>query len=174
MSRLPQTQPGDHSPYYGKYIDPVLDSDILSILSTQIDEVQTLLQPLDEKVALHRYAPNKWSIKELLGHLIDTERLFLYRATSIARADPVQLPGMDENAWVAGADFDRIPLADLLDEFVYLRRSTVRFFAGLSPEALARAGTANNNRIVVRAIPYITAGHVAHHLEVVRTRYLTP
>jgi len=174
MSQIPQPLPGDHAPYYGKYIDPVLDSDILSILSTQIDEAQTLLQPLDKKVTLHRYAPGKWSVKELLGHLIDTERLFLYRATSIARADPAELPGMDEDTWVAAADFDRIPLADLLDEFVNLRRSTVRFFAALSPEALACAGTANNNRIVVRAIPYITAGHAAHHLEVLRTRYLTP
>ncbi|MBK6899752.1 MAG: DinB family protein [bacterium] len=173
MSQIPQPHPGDHAPYYGKYIDPVLGSDILSILTTQIAEAQSLLHPLDEKSALHRYAPNKWSIKELLGHLIDTERLFLYRATSIARGDPTELPGMDENAWVAGADFDRIPLADLLDEFVNLRRSTVRFFAALSPEALTRAGTANNNRIVVRAIPYITAGHAAHHLEVLRTRYLT-
>ncbi|MBK7704150.1 MAG: DinB family protein [bacterium] len=173
MTRLPRPVPGDHAPYYGKYIEPVLDSDILSTLMAQITEAQSLLQSLDEKSALHRYAPGKWSIKELLGHLIDTERLFLYRATSIARADPTELPGMDENAWVAGADFDRIPLADLLDEFVNLRRSTVRFFAALSPEALARAGTANNNRIVVRAIPYITAGHAAHHLEVLRTRYLT-
>jgi hypothetical protein len=172
MSRIPQIRPGDHPPYYIKYIEPVLGTDILSVLSAQIDEAQNLLQPLDEPIALHRYAPGKWSVKELLGHLIDTERLFLYRATSIARADPTALPGMDENAWVAGADFDRIPLADLLDEFVNLRRSTVRFFAGLSPEALARAGTANNNRIVVRAIPYITAGHVAHHLEMVRTRYM--
>lgn len=174
MTRLPRPVPGDHAPYYGKYIEPVLDSDILSTLITQITEAQSLLQPLDEKSALRRYAPDKWSIKELLGHLIDTERLFLYRATSIARSDPSDLPGMDENAWVAGADFDRIPLADLLDEFVNLRRSTVRFFAGLSPEALARAGTANNHRIVVRAIPYITAGHAAHHLEVLRTRYMTP
>lgn len=173
MTPLPQPQFGDHAPYYSKYIDPVLESDILSLLSTQIDEAQTLLQPLDNKVALHRYAPGKWSVKELLGHLIDTERLFLYRATSIARADPTELPGMDEDAWVAAADFDRIPLADLLDEFVNLRRSTVRFFAALSPEALTRAGTANGHRIVVRAIPYITAGHAAHHLEVVRTRYLT-
>ncbi len=173
MSQIPQPHPSDHASYYGKYINPVLDSDILSILSTQIDEAQTLLQPLDEKVALHRYAPNKWSVKELLGHLIDTERLFLYRATSIARADSSDLPGMDEDAWVAAADFDRIPLADLLDEFLNLRRSTVRFFAALSPEALTRAGTANGNRIVVRAIPYITAGHAAHHLEVLRTRYLS-
>jgi len=174
MPTLPLPIPGDHAPYYGKYIEPFLDTDILSTLTTQITEAQSLLQPLDEKSALHCYAPEKWSIKELLGHLIDTERLFIYRATSIARGDPTELPGMDENAWVAGADFDRIPLADLLDEFVNLRRSTVHFFAGLSPEALARAGTANNNRIVVRAIPYITAGHAAHHLEVLRTRYLTP
>ena len=174
MARLPQPKPGDHAPYYGKYIEPVLESDILVVLAAQIGEAQDLLQSLDEAAVLRRYAPNKWSVKELLGHLIDTERLFLYRATSIARADPTELPGMDENAWVAGADFDRIPLADLLDEFVNLRRSTVRFFAALSPEALTRAGTANNNRIVVRAIPYITAGHAAHHLEVLRTRYLTP
>jgi len=174
MPSIPQPLAGDHAPYYGKYIEPFLESDILVSLAAQIGEAQDLLQPLDEAAALRRYAPNKWSIKELLGHLIDTERLFLYRATSIARADPSDLPGMDEDAWVAAADFDRIPLADLLDEFVNRRRSTVRFFAALSPEALARAGTANSHRIVVRAIPCITAGHTAHHLEVLRTRYLTP
>ncbi len=174
MPSIPQPLAGDHAPYYGKYIEPFLESDILVALAAQIGEAQDLLQPLDETAALHRYAPNKWSVKELLGHLIDTERLFLYRATSIARSDPAELPGMDEDAWVAAADFDRIPLADLLDEFINLRRSTVRFFAALSPEALTRAGTANGNRIVVRAIPYITAGHAAHHLEVLRTRYLTP
>ena len=174
MPSIPQPLAGDHAPYYGKYIEPFLESDILVAMAAQIGEAQDMLQPLDAASALHRYAPGKWSVKELLGHLIDTERLFLYRATRIARAAPAALPGMAEDAWVAAADFDRIPLADLLDEFVALRRSTVRFFAALSPEALTRAGTANGHRIVVRAIPYITAGHVAHHLEVLRTRYLTP
>ncbi len=173
MTSIPPPLANDHAPYYNNYITPFLGTNVLIVLSSQICEAQSLLQPLDEIAALRRYTEGKWSVKEVLGHLIDTERLFLYRATSIARADPTELPGMDENAWVAAADFDRIPLADLLDEFVALRRATVHFFAGLSPEALARAGTANKNRIVVRAIPYITAGHVAHHLEVIRTRYLT-
>lgn len=172
MAHIPAPKPGDHDPYYDAYVAPFLARDVLADLAAQADAVAALLRPLDDAVARYRYAPGKWSVKEVLGHLIDTERVFVYRATSIARGDPAELPGMDENAWIAGADFDRLSLGALIDEFVALRASSVAFFGGLSDEALARRGVANGRPIVVRAYPFIACGHCAHHLEVLRERYL--
>jgi hypothetical protein len=168
---IPRPTAHDYGPFYANYVARLLDTDILAELAAQIDVAAALLDPLDDIAARYRYAPGKWSIKQLTGHLIDTERLFVYRATSIARGDPTELPGMDQDAWLAGADFDRLPIGDLRDEFVHLRRATVLFFRNLRPEDLARRGLADQKPLSVLALPYIIAGHSGHHLEVLASRY---
>lgn len=168
---LPRPTEHDYGPFYRSYVARYLDQDILAELSAQIATAESLLRHLDDAAALHRYAPGKWSPKQILGHLIDTERLFVYRATSIARGDRTELPGMDQDVWLAGADFDRVPLGRLLDEFVHLRHATVLFFRGLRPADLARRGVADQKPLSVLALPYIICGHSGHHLEVLATRY---
>jgi len=170
---IPRPGPGEHHPYYGRYIGPVPDGDVLDRLEEQAGEVEGTFRSFGEEGSLHRYAPGKWSVKEVLGHLNDTERLFVYRALTFARNDATELPGMDENAWVAGADFDRVPLSALLEEFLAVRRASVLLFRSLPPDVLSRRGTANGSMMSVRAVPWILAGHVAHHLGVVEERYRT-
>lgn len=166
--------PGEHAPYYSLYIDRVPDGDVLQALEDQAGLVDARFRAFDEKGALHRYAPGKWSVKEVLGHVTDTERLFVYRALTFARNDRTELPGMDENAWVAGADFDRVPLTALLDEFGAVRRASVLLFRNSPAEVLSRQGVANGSAMSVRAVPWLLVGHVAHHLEVVEERYRMP
>lgn len=168
---IPRPAEHDYGSFYRGYVARCADTDILRELATQVATVEALLRPLDDQAALHRYAPGKWSIKQVLGHLIDTERLFVYRATSIARGDRTALPGIDQDLWLASADFDRAPITDLLDEFVHLRRATVLFFKNLTPADLARRGLADDQPLTVRALPYIIAGHSGHHLEILEARY---
>lgn len=164
--------PGEYAPFYHTYIQRVGDADVLGALQTQRDETRSLLGDVPEERAGYRYAPGKWSIREVAGHLADTERVIAYRALRIARADPTPLAGFDENAWVAHAGFDARPLADLAADLSAVRDATLRFFEGLPPEAWTRRGTANGAEMSVRALAYIIAGHELHHREVLRTRYL--
>ena len=163
---------GEFNPYYQKYIDLVPDDDVRSLLRVQLSDTLALLRPLNEQQASHRYGPGKWSIKEVVGHMIDTERVFCYRAMRFARADQTELPGFDENAFVAGAEFDQRSLESLLRELEAVRGATAAFFHGLPQQAWTRAGTANNNRMSVRAAAYVIAGHELHHRDILQTRYL--
>jgi len=165
---------GEHAEYYSRYIDRVPDGDILGTLESQVGLVRRQLGRFGEQGSLHRYAPGKWSVKEVLGHVNDAERLFTYRALTFARNDSTSLPGMDENAWVAGANFDAVPLAELLEEFAAIRRASVLLFRGLSAEALLRRGVASGRSLSVRAVPWLLAGHAAHHLAVIEERYRLP
>ena len=168
---LPRPAESTYGPFYRGYVARCQDTDVLAELAAQIAVAERLLRPLDDTAALYRYAPGKWSLKQLVGHLIDSERLFVYRATSIARGDATPLPGMNQDLWLAGADFDRVPFGDLLDEFAHLRQATVLFFRGLRPEDLARRGLADDQPISVLALPYIICGHCGHHLEVMAARH---
>jgi len=172
MRLIPRPLATAYPPYFGLYVGLVPENDILNVLVKQADATVELLAPLGDDDALHRYAPGKWSIKEMLGHLTDSERLFVYRAMSFARGDATDLPGMDEDAWVDGADFDRVPLVDLLMEFRTVREGTVRFFDNLDDAAYARRGTANGLTFGVNSTPWLVAGHERHHLNVLRERYL--
>lgn len=159
--------------FYQKYIDEVPDgADILQTLSLQLSEMGTLLSPLDEQRALFRYAPGKWSIKEVVGHMTDAERVFSYRAMCFARKDAGPLPGMDENVYVQSAHFDRRDLSSLLDEYENQRRCNSSLFASLSDDVLMRRGVASGCEFTVRSLVYIIAGHERHHLNVLRERYL--
>jgi hypothetical protein len=166
----PQTD--EYIPYYGKYISLVPEGDLVETLRAQIGDTLALVRAIPEQRASHRYAPGKWSIKEVVGHMADVERVMTYRALRIARGDATPLPGFDENAWVPAANFDARPLASLAHELEQVRGATVAFFETLGPEAAARRGSANNSPISARALAYIIAGHERHHVGILKERYL--
>lgn len=168
---LPRPAADESAPYYHRYIEKVPGEQIGEYLTTQLREVERLLGSLDDAAAGFRYAPDKWSVKEVLGHLCDVERIFAYRLLRIARADATPLPGFDENAFVPAADFDARPLADLVHEFQAVRAATIAMTEGLPAAAWERRGQASGNAISARALAYIMIGHVTHHLGVLRERY---
>jgi hypothetical protein len=159
------------APGHQGYIRKVSTEDIGSQLSAQLQEVERLLRPVTDQLALFRYAEGKWSIKEVLGHLADAERIFSYRLLRIARGDSTPLAGFDENAYVPAGQFDRRPLPMLLAEFRAVRLSTSALIEGLADECWTRRGEASDNPVSARALAYIIVGHVTHHLAVLRERY---
>lgn len=169
---IARPEPSEYAQYYDKYVSLVPDGDILALLGQQMDETLSLLSNISEERANHRYEPGKWSIKELIGHLIDTERIFAYRALRFARGDRTELPGFEQDDYIRNASFDDYPLNDLASELEHLRRADIFLFRHLSEEAWGRKGAANNSEISVRALAYIIAGHELHHREILRTRYL--
>ena len=162
----------EYAPYYGKYVSLVPDGDLVETLEREGAETFALLRGLTEEQGAHRYEPGKWSVRQLVGHVNDTERLFAYRLLAIARGERQPLPGMDQDEWMANVDFDARTLADLADEFEAVRGATVRLLRHLSPEALARRGTASDYEVTARALAYIIAGHAAHHVRILKERYL--
>jgi hypothetical protein len=164
-------EPGEFVPYYGKYIALVPPGDLIEILGLQGALTQRLLAPLDETQALHRYAPGKWSVKEVVGHIADAERVFAYRALRFARADETPLAGFDEVTWAPAGGFDRHPLPALLAELAAVRTATRALFGSFDQPAWMRRGTANNNPVSVRALAAIIAGHELHHVAILRERY---
>jgi hypothetical protein len=134
-------------------------------------QTAAILGGIDEKRAGFRYAPEKWSIRQLVGHVGDTERVFTYRALTFARGDQAQLPSMEQDDFMRYADFDRWSFADLRDNLAFLRRATILLFANLGDEAWDRRGIASGNPVTVRALAYITVGHERHHLRVLREKY---
>lgn len=158
-------------PYYHRYIDKVSEEDVGTQLVQQLREVEQLFEDVTDRDALARYAEGKWSIKEILGHLADTERIFSYRLLRIARGDATPLPGYDENAYVPAGRFDDRPLPMLLTEFRAVRQSTIALTEGLPAEAWTRWGTMDGKAVTARALAYIIVGHVVHHLGVLRERY---
>ncbi len=163
---------GEHVPYYSIYIDKVPDSNVVGMMAAQVDEVKALYQGLPPGKADFAYAPGKWTPKEILGHMTDTERVMSYRAMCFARNDPTPLPPFDENAWVPPARFGDRSVASLLDEWIAVRRASLAFFSTLTTEATARLGTASGHPMSVRAFAFVIPGHVRHHLGVIRERYL--
>ena len=166
MIRITKPQPEEHA----KYIKLVGD-DALGALRAQSASTPRLLSGLSEAQAMHRYAPGKWSVKEVVGHVIDGERVFAYRALRIARTDATPLPGFDENAWVPAAHFVRRSMPDRVSDYQTVRAATVALFSSLDEDALTRVGTANNLPFSVRALAHIIAGHELHHVGLLRERY---
>jgi hypothetical protein len=161
----------EFAPFYARYVALVQDEDLAAVLARQPDLLQESCAPLSEEQALHRYEPGKWSIKEVVGHLVDAERIFSYRALRIGRGDPTPLARFDENLYVAAGGFDRMPLGDLVDDFATARRQTLAILRGFGAEELRRIGTASDKPVSTRAVLYITAGHVRHHLGILASRY---
>jgi hypothetical protein len=168
------TRPGsdEYLEYYGRYIAKVPDGDIIETLSSQITGTGKFLRSIPESKGDHRYGPDKWSIREVIGHVSDCERVFAYRAMRFARADETPLPGFDENAYVANATFGTRSIDELVSEFEHIRHGSIHLLRGLDEAAWSRRGIANGAGISVRALAFILAGHELHHLELIRTRYL--
>lgn len=163
---------GEYAPYYEKYVSLVPAGDVVEILEGQMAETRALLRGLSEEQGASRYEPGKWSVKELVGHLVDGERVFAYRALRFARGDRTPLPGFEQDDYVAGGNFDARTLADLTDELEQVRRATLALLRPLDAEAWRRRGTASDNEVSVRALAHIIAGHELHHLRILRERYL--
>ena len=157
--------------YYFTYIDLVPSDDICDVLKTQGVDTPTRLQKISAETSLQRYAPGKWSIRELVGHINDTERLFVSRAFWFARGFETPLPSFDQHVAVAAADAQQREWATLIDEFRTVRAATLSFFQNLPADAWSRGGVASDNPFSVRALAYLTAGHVTHHLNILRERY---
>jgi hypothetical protein len=164
-------QPGDYVPYYEKYVSLVPDQDILATLKKQLPETVRLLSACAEDKGDLRYAPGKWSVKEVLGHVIDTERIFSYRALRIARNDKTPIEGYEQDDYVKYGPFGKCSLASLIEEFTSVREATLSLFRGLDEPAWVRRGVANNSEVSVRAIAYIVAGHELHHRRILREKY---
>ncbi len=157
---------------HATYVNEVPEGDILETLRRQGDEILGLLGSLPESMGGHRYAPGKWSIRELVGHLNDAEKCFEHRAFRFSRGDASPLPGFDEDAYVAASRFDLRTLSDLGEEFSHLRAATLATLDHLSAEAWDRRGIANGKECSVRALAFVIVGHAQHHVRVLRERYL--
>jgi len=162
----------EYAPYYEKYISLVSEGDIVTTLRRQMADTLSLIRGLSDKQAMFAYAPGKWNIKEVVGHVIDGERIFAYRALRIARGDKTPLATFDENAYAQIGGHARRTVADLANEFEHVRISTLDLFGQFDEEAWSRRGTASGYGVSVRAIAWIIAGHEVHHRNIIRERYL--
>lgn len=167
-------QPGEYDPYYDRYISLVSGNDIVVILQQQAKDAVALLSSLSEQDGDFRYAPEKWSIKEVLGHVIDTERIFAYRALRVARNDRTPIEGFEQDDYIRYGPFQHCWLADLIEEFGFVRNATIALCRNLDEESSMRRGVANKNEISARALLYTIAGHELHHRKVVKEKYLPP
>ncbi len=162
----------EYAPYFDRYIAKVNPGDVVRQLEAQSSATIELLRSIPEERGGHRYADGKWSIREVVGHICDSERVFVYRAMRFARGDDTPLAGFDENAFVANSRLDTRTLASLIAEFDAVRMASVAFFDSLDAGEWMRRGLANDREMSVRALAWTTAGHELHHREILRTRYL--
>jgi uncharacterized damage-inducible protein DinB len=172
LARAIRPVEGEFLPYYETYIKLVPEGDVLVTLDSQMAETQSLLRALPASSSTYRYAPGKWSVNELVGHLIDSERIFAARALRFARNDATPLPGFEQDDYVRNSKFEVYPVAELASEFDSVRRATIFLFKHLEEPAWMRRGIANNAEVTVRALAYIISGHELHHREILRSRYL--
>jgi len=172
MITIERPKPGDFPPYFGAYVHAARGEQLDDALDMAAHEEARVFALVPPNKWEHRYAPDKWSIKEVFQHIIDTERVFTYRALCIARNEQANLPGMDENAYQAEARTALRQPADILRELKAVRQATIELFKGLDADAVARGGTANGKHITVRALGWVIAGHSEHHLRIIRERYL--
>jgi hypothetical protein len=161
----------EYAPAFRAYVERVTENEIIPVLRLQLDELENLLGGVTAERETYRYAPDKWSIREVAGHLVDGERVFGYRAFSIARGESQSLPGFDEKAYMLSAPYDRVALEDLLSEFRLVRLANIAMLRNLDEDAWRSVGTANNAQVSVRALAFIMAGHMRHHMGVLRERY---
>jgi hypothetical protein len=163
----------EHGPTFGKYISLVPAGDVRNFLAAQLGDFLALLSDLPEADSLKHHPPYTWSIKQVIGHITDTERVFGFRTLWIARGHTAPLVSFDENEFMAAANFDRYPFKDILAEFEHLRRSHLHMFAHFEPDAWMRRGTVNDHAATPRALAYAIAGHAKHHLDIVNRRLST-
>ena len=163
-------EPTEYASFYNGYVALAVETNILAALASQLNDMLALLQDLPEATANTRHAPYTWSVKQVVGHMTDAERVFGHRAFRFSRNDPKPLPGFDENAYVDNAPFDACAFGDLLAEFAFVRRGNLAFLRQLPAQAWLRFGIASDNPVSVRALAYILVGHARHHLLILRKR----
>jgi uncharacterized damage-inducible protein DinB len=168
---IARPQPGEYAPYYDRYISLVQGEDILDTLDQQRRQTMLLLSGRNDEDGDFRYAPGKWSAKEVLGHVCDTERIFAYRALRIARSDATPVEGFEQDDYVRNGPFAQRPLADLVEDFIAVRRATLSLLRNLDEAAWSRRGIANKNEVTVRALAYTIAGHELHHRRILEEKY---
>lgn len=169
---MTRPEKNEYDPYYERYVSLVEKDDIVGTLAAQPTQLQDLLTGLPEDKGAFAYADGKWSIKEVLSHLIDGERMFAYRLFRISRGDETPIEGFEQDGYIENAYANSRSFADLLEEFSLLRRANLMLVKNLTDEGWARIGTANNVKISARALIYIMAGHIEHHLGILKERYL--
>lgn len=162
---------GEFAPYYKKYIDQVVGEDILKVLMGQIEDIRTFYEKMGDEKSNEAYAPGKWTAKEVLGHMTDTDRVMAYRAMCISRGEKQSLPGFDQDEYVIQGSFNDIPLARLLEEFEMTRYAIVAMFKNFPEQTYTSFGNANNTAVSVRGLIYIIAGHTIHHMNILKEKY---
>lgn len=169
--KVSRPEKSEYAEYYEKYVS-LVNGDILSVLKQNKTETQNILTKISEEKSLFRYAEGKWSIKELLGHIIDTERIFAYRALRFARNDQTPIEGFDQDPYIENANFDNCKFTDLIAEFALIREANILMFQNLPENAWMRFGIASDNPVSVRALAFMLAGHEQHHINILKERYL--
>lgn len=164
-------QPDEYAPFYETYVRLVPENDLMDAFHRAMDEIHGVLDAIPADKADYAYAEGKWTVKQLLQHIIDTERVFSYRAVCIARGEKQSLPGFDENEYAAAADVETRSLKDMKEELLSLRHSVYLMFKGFSPEMLKQIGTASGKPISTLALGYISIGHIRHHFTILHDRY---
>ncbi|HTU32653.1 MAG TPA: DinB family protein [Candidatus Acidoferrum sp.] len=172
MIGLPER--AEAAPYYFTYVDRITNPDVVDELKTQLEDFPKFLQAISEQKSLHRYAPDKWSIRQTIGHINDAERVFAFRAFWFARTFETPLPSFDQNIAVNAANADLYSWTSHIGDFVAVRSATISLFRNLPAEAWLRKGIASENTFTVRALAYVIAGHLVHHRSILETRYLQP
>ncbi len=168
---IARPEPGEYAPYYEKYISQIPGGNILTTLDAQRRQTLLLLSGKDEEDGNFRYAPGKWSVKEVLGHVCDAERIFAYRALRISRGDQTPLPGFEQDDYIKNGPFGRVALEEIVEDYIAVRRATLTLLRNLDEAAWARRGTASNNPVTVRALAYMIAGHEVHHRRILEEKY---
>jgi uncharacterized damage-inducible protein DinB len=169
---ISKAAPSELAPFYHGYLNMIDEPNVLQLMRARLETALQLWGSLPPEKHDYAYAEGKWTVKELLGHITDTERIMAYRALSIARGETQGLPGFDENEYVKNAQFGKRTLPDLLAEFEMARKNSILLFENLSETDIDRQGTASNNPITVRALASVIAGHELHHSRILQTRYL--
>lgn len=164
--------PDEYAPFYEDYVRRMREENVIEVLPRQIDEIRAALGKLTEVQALYRNEPGEWSIKEVMGHMNDVERVFAYRLLRVSRNDPTPLPGFEQDDYVRESNFGNCSLADLIQEFEFLRRANILAIRNMTDDSTLRRGTASGSAISARGLIYMLAGHVAHHMESLQTKYL--
>ena len=169
---MPKPEKTDYPSFYAGYVELVPYVKLPDLLKVQGDNTKVLFSGLTEAQADYAYAPGKWSLKEMFGHIIDAERVFAYRALCMARGDQQSLPGMDQDQYMAHVNFAGRSMESLIEEYDAVRQSSIHFFGSLSENDFEKTGTANNGHFTVNALMHIIAGHELHHMVVIKERYL--
>ena len=170
---IARPEAGEYSPYYDRYISLIPGTEILATLESQRRQMMLLLSGRDEADGEFRYAPEKWTAKEVLGHVCDTERIFAYRALRIARGDRTPIEGFEQDDYVRNGPFAQLPIAEIIEDYIGVRRATLTLLRNLDEPAWTRRGIASKNEVSVRALAYIIAGHELHHRRILEEKYFS-